>query len=55
MPERILSTYPLGLTAAIVVGLASFVATFLVKLYKARMLLIDRRRRGLVSSAPPAH
>jgi len=36
------------LIAALLVGAATLVGTFVVKLYQARMLLISRRRQGLV-------
>ncbi|KAG5292726.1 sterigmatocystin biosynthesis P450 monooxygenase StcS [Histoplasma ohiense] len=41
------STYLLGFKSVVLVGLATIIGTFFVNLYRARMLLIDRRRRGL--------
>jgi hypothetical protein len=37
-----------SLIAALLVGAATLIGTFVVKLYQARMLLISRRRQGLV-------
>jgi hypothetical protein len=34
---------------SLIVGLATLFGTFFVKLYRARMLLIERQKRGLVS------
>ncbi|OAX80392.1 hypothetical protein ACJ72_05282 [Emergomyces africanus] len=45
------STYSLGLESVVLVGLATIIGTFFVKLYRARMQLIDLRRRG-ASQAP---
>jgi hypothetical protein len=42
-------------SVSIAVGLATLCSTFFVKLYRARMLLIERRRRGLVSSCNLLH
>ncbi|EGE78619.2 hypothetical protein BDDG_01556 [Blastomyces dermatitidis ATCC 18188] len=47
MPGYTHSTYLLGLASVVLVGLAIVIGTFFVKLYHARMLLIDRRRSSL--------
>jgi len=36
------------LIGALLVGLSTILGTFFAKLYKARMLLVNRRRQGLV-------
>ncbi|PGH05688.1 hypothetical protein GX51_02848 [Blastomyces parvus] len=47
MSEHTHSTYSLGLTILVLVGVATVIVTFFAKLYRARMRLIDLRRRGL--------
>lgn len=37
-------------SVSLLVGLATFCGTVFVKLYRARMLLVERRRQGLVKS-----
>lgn len=53
MAQYLSSLSPVVLTLA--VGLATVFGTFFAKLYRARMLLIDRRRKGLVCIKPAFH
>jgi hypothetical protein len=48
MAEYAWSSSPVSVS--LLVGLANLCGTVFVKLYRARMLLVERRRQGLVKS-----